>query len=63
MKLSDNQLLLLRRKKGELNLTTKALAETLGLNFFTVRKAIKGTNEMKGQTINRINDWLIKQCL
>ena len=35
MKLSDNQLLLLRRKKGELNLTTKALAETLGLNAET----------------------------
>ena len=63
MQLSENQLLLLRRKKGELNLTTKDLSANLGLSILTTRKAIFGQGEMKRKTVYKINDWLIKQCL
>lgn len=62
MILSEEQLKALRRAKGEMNITTFALAEQIGVSRFSLARALKG----QGITSNNakiINNWLIKQLL
>lgn len=64
MKLTENQFLLLRRKKGELNMTVSDLSAELGISRGTLSKIInKKDHEIKPKTVNKINNWLIKESL
>ena len=62
MNLNPNQILALKRKRGELNLTVTALARETGVSRWTLDKIFKGekTNIHKS-TFDRLNDWLINQ--
>ncbi|WDC82499.1 XRE family transcriptional regulator [Ligilactobacillus ruminis] len=62
MKLTTEQLKLLRRRKGELNTTILALAENIGIGRISLSNALKGQSINK-KNVERINDWLIKQSL
>lgn len=62
MKLTPEQLKLLRRRKGELNTTILALAENIGIGRISLSNALKGQSINK-KNVERINDWLIKQSL
>lgn len=62
MNLNPNQILALKRKRGELNLTVTALARETGVSRWTLDKIFKGekTNIHKS-TFDKLNDWLINQ--
>lgn len=62
MYLSSEQLLSLRRLKGEMNINTKELSTLIGIHRHTATKALTG-HSLKPQTVNKINDWLLKQYL
>lgn len=62
MFLLEEQLKSLRRAKGEMNITTIALAKEIGVSRFSLARALKG----QGITSNNakiINNWLITQLL
>lgn len=64
MMLTKDQLLLLRRKKGELNLTLSELSHQIGISRTTGRKIVMGkVSNFHNKTIEKVNDWLIKQNL
>lgn len=64
MRLTSNQILLLRRKKGERNLSTTALANEIGITRKTIGKIVNGkTVNIQNKTARKVNDWLIKQSL
>ncbi len=62
MILNNESLKALRRAKGEMNITTIALAKEIGVSRFSLARALKG----QGITSNNakiINNWLITQLL
>lgn len=62
MILSEEPLKALRRTKGEMNITTLALAEKIGVSRFSLARALKG----QGITSNNakiINNWLLNRYL
>ena len=64
MRLTSNQILLLRRKKGERNLSTTALANEIGITRKTIGKIVNGKAvNVQNKTVRKVNDWLIKQSL
>lgn len=64
MKLTEKQFLILKRKRGENNLTINELANETDLSRFTVSKILKnGLNEdITPTTFKKLNDWLINKC-
>ena len=63
MQLSEKQLLALKRKRGEKNLTINELAKELGISRFTTSKILKhGLKEkITPTTAKKVNDWLIDE--
>lgn len=50
------------RKRGELNLNTKELAEITGVSQWTLSAFFRGTRtNLHKSTINKLNNWLYKQ--
>jgi len=63
MQLTPEQFKLLRRKRGELNLSLTALANEIGVTRRTMTKIINHNTPIKTQTAKKINDWIIKQYM
>lgn len=62
MFLSEEQNKLLRREKGELNISNVALSEKIGISRFALARALKG-EAITSANAKKINDWLISQAL
>lgn len=63
MELTNDQLQLLRRYKGELNLNIGELAETLGVNRHTASKILAKGGNVNTYTANKINDFINRQTI
>lgn len=62
MKLNNNQVLKLKRKKGELNLSIKELSEEVGVSRWTITKILKNKDaNIHPSTADKIKNWLIDQ--
>ncbi len=62
MKLSSQQLIALKRKRGEKNLTICELANEIGVSRFTVGRIINNDEQnLTSSTVKKVNDWLIDQ--
>lgn len=62
MILSEDQTLLLKREKGELNISIVALSEKIDISRFALARALKG-EAITNANAKKINDWLISQAL
>lgn len=62
MELTPEQLLSLRRFKGEMNITIIGLADEIGISRFPLSRALKGQS-ITSKNVKKIDDWLIKQYL
>lgn len=64
MELSQNQILVLKRKKGERNLTINALAKEIGVSRWTVSRIINGTKtNFNSPVVKKVNNWLIDEMV
>ena len=62
MRLTNKQVLALRRLRGEKNLTITELAKELDINIYTAKKALVNVNaNLNPTTVNKINNWIIDQ--
>lgn len=63
MKLTQNQITALKRKRGERSLTINHLANEIGVSRFTISRIIhNGVNEeITPATGKKVNDWLISE--
>ena len=62
MKIDSDQLLKLKRKKGELNLSIKELSEEVGVSRWTIAKVLKDKDmNIYPSTADKIKNWLINQ--
>lgn len=63
MKLTEQQVLALKRKKGERNLTIDSLANEIGVSRFTISQLIKNGSDKRINAITgkKVNDWLIDE--
>lgn len=62
MKLTNKQLIALRRLKGERNISSTQLAIELKISIPTVQKALNSKNaNLNPTTVNKINNWIIDQ--
>ncbi|MCX8720797.1 MULTISPECIES: helix-turn-helix domain-containing protein [Lactobacillus] len=61
MKLTEQQVLALKRKRGEKNLSIGALAKSVGLSRWTISRIIKKNPNLSSTTVEKIKDWLIDQ--
>lgn len=62
VKLTNSQILALKRKHGELNISVLEMAKETGVSRWTLDKIFKGekTNVYKS-TFDKLNCWLISQ--
>ncbi|KRM58247.1 MarR family transcriptional regulator [Ligilactobacillus animalis] len=60
MQLTHEQLLGLRRIKGERNITITELAEEMEISRFALSRALKNQG-IRPTNVKIINDWLLKQ--
>lgn len=56
MKLTEKQLHLLRRKKGELNISINTLAGLVGISRWTMAKIINFNANVRPTTASKVND-------
>ncbi len=63
MELTQDQLLALRRFRGELNYSVADLSKVTGVSRWTLYKVLKGHTNVQATTAKKINDWLLKQYL
>lgn len=62
MKLSSKQLLALKRKRGERNLTIDELADEIGTSRFTISRILHNNSQnLTSTTVKKVNDWIIDQ--
>ncbi|MDK8612985.1 hypothetical protein BHU41_02175 [Lactobacillus crispatus] len=62
MQLSKKQILALKRKRGERNLTIDELANEVGVSRFTVSRILHNERQnLTSTTAKKVNDWLIDQ--
>lgn len=63
MKLTSKQVIALKRKRGEKNLTINELANEIGVSRFTISRIISnGSGEtITSTTGKKVNDWLIDE--
>ena len=61
MKLTEKQILALKRKRGEENLSIKELAKQVGVSRWTISRIIKSQPNLSSTTIEKVKDWLIDQ--
>lgn len=59
---SEKQVIAIKRKRGELNLTTAALARQLNLSRWTLDNIFKrGHRKVTPATYKKLTDWLIDE--
>lgn len=62
MKLSSKQILALKRKRGERNLTIDKLANEVGTSRFTISRILHNNSQnLTSTTVKKVNDWIIDQ--
>ena len=62
MYLSDKQVTAIKRKRGELNLSTVALGRQLGLSRWTLDNIFKRNHrKVTPATYKKLSDWLINE--
>lgn len=62
MFLSDKQVIAIKRKRGELNLSTVALGRQLGLSRWTLDNIFKRNHrKVTPATYKKLSDWLIDE--
>lgn len=62
MKLSSKQILALKRKRGERNLTIDELANEVGTSRYTISRILHNSSQnLTSTTAKKINDWIIDQ--
>lgn len=63
MRLSQNQITALKRKRGEKDLTINHLANEIGVSRFTMSRIIHNgaSEEITPTTGKKVNDWLISE--
>lgn len=62
MFLSDQQVTAIKRKRGELNLSTVALGRELGLSRWTLDNIFKRNHrKVTPATYKKLSDWLINE--
>ena len=62
MYLSDKQVTAIKRKRGELNLSTVALGRQLGLSRWTLDNIFKRNHrKVTPATYKKLSDWLIDE--
>ena len=62
MKLSPKQILALKRKRGERNLTIDELANEVGTSRFTISRILHNNSQnLTSTTVKKVNDWIIDQ--
>ena len=61
MKLTEKQLHLLRRRKGELNISINTLAGLVGISRWTMAKIINFNANVRPTTASKVNEWLLEQ--
>ena len=62
MKLTENQVLAIKRKRGELDLSITDLAKTTSVSKWTLIDIFKhGHRNVNQATFKKLNDWLIDQ--
>lgn len=62
MQLSKQQILALKRKRGERNLTIDELADEVGTSRFTISRILHNDYQnLASTTVKKVNDWIIDQ--
>ena len=61
MKLTEKQLHLLRRRKGELNISINTLVGLVGISRWTMAKIINFNANVRPTTASKVNEWLLDQ--
>ena len=62
MRLSSKQILALKRKRGERNLTIDELANEVGTSRFTISRIHHNNSQnLTSTTVKKVNDWIIDQ--
>lgn len=62
MKLTEKQVLAIKRKKGELDMSIKSLTKVTGVNQWTLNDILKHNHRnVTSITFTRLNNWLIDQ--
>lgn len=62
MKLTNSQILALKRKRGELNISVLEMAKETGVSRWTLDKIFKGEKtSVYKSTFDKLNCWLISQ--
>lgn len=62
MELTNQQVIAIKRKRGELNLSTVALGRELGLSRWTLDNIFKRNHrKVTSATYKKISDWLISE--
>lgn len=60
--LTENQVVAIKRKRGELNLSTVALGRELGLSRWTLDNIFKRNHrKVTPATYKKLSDWLINE--
>lgn len=62
MQLTQEQLLGLRRLRGEKNIPVYQLADEIGISRYILRSALNGKS-LRPANVKIINDWLLKQYI
>lgn len=64
MKLTTKQILALKRKRGEKNLTIDELANEVGTSRFTISRILHNDSQnLTSTTVKKVNDWIIDQYI
>lgn len=62
MQLTENQILAIKRKRGELDMSIKGLERATGVNRWTLIDIFKHNHRnVNSKTFKRLNDWIINE--
>lgn len=62
MQLTEQQVLAIKRKRGELDMSIKSLSKATKVNKWTLNDIFKhGHRNVSSNTFKRLNNWLINQ--
>lgn len=63
MKLTKQQVLALKRKRGEKNLNYSELAKQIGVSRWTISRIINNEPNLTSTTVVKVKDWLIDEYI
>ena len=62
MKLTENQVIAIKRKRGELDMSITELANTTGVSKWTLIDIFKHDHRnVNSITLKKLNDWIVDQ--